>query len=255
MAMLEVRRLSKYFGGLAALRELDLDIEEGEIRGIIGPNGAGKTTLFDVISGVSRPSEGSIHFRDEEISGLHPSAVAQKGLVRSFQRAAVFGEFTVLENVSVARHLHGKESVFGAIFGTERGMEEENEEKAFEILEFIGLAQLKDEISLNLAHGHQKALGLAIALATEPKCLMLDEPVAGMNTVEAQQMAELIRRIRDELGLTILLVEHEMKTVMGVCEKITVLNFGKKLAEGVPEAIRANKDVIEAYLGAEESAS
>ncbi len=253
--MLEVRGLAKSYGGLAALSELSLDVEEGEIRGVIGPNGAGKTTLFNVISGVEQPTQGTIHYLGEEISGLPASAVTKRGLVRTFQRTAVFGGFTVLENVSVARHLHAKESIFGAIFGTALRMEKENEERALEILEFIGLAKMKDVISLNLAHGHQKALGIAIALATEPKCLMLDEPVAGMNFTETKHMTELIRKIRDKWGVTILLVEHDMKTVMGVCEKITVLNFGEKLAEGLPEEIRASKDVIEAYLGAEEIVS
>ena len=255
MAVLEVRGLSKHFGGLAALSDLDLDVEEGEIRGVIGPNGAGKTTLFNVISGVYRPSEGTIAYQGEEISGLHASQIAEKGLVRTFQRAALFGKFTVLGNVSVARHMHARESPFGAIFGTARRMEEENEKRALEILEFIGLAHLKDEIALNLPHGYQKALGVAIALATEPKLLMLDEPVAGMNATETQHMTDLIRKVRDDWGVTVMLVEHDMRTVMGVCEKITVLDFGCKLVEGLPAEVMANEKVIEAYLGAEDIAS
>jgi branched-chain amino acid transport system ATP-binding protein len=262
MAMLEVKGLSKYFGGLAALRDLYLDVDEGEIRGVIGPNGAGKTTLFNVISGVYPPTSGSISFegkylfydrpRARKVSALKPSQVAELGVVRTFQRAALFHDFTVLGNVSVARHLHAKEGVFGAIFGAARRLEKQNEERALEIVEFIGLRHLRDELASNLPHGHQRALGVAIALAAEPKLLMLDEPVTGMNVTETQHMMDLIRKVRDEWGVTILLVEHDMRTVMGLCEKITVLNFGEKLAEGPPEEITENKDVIEAYLGAED---
>jgi branched-chain amino acid transport system ATP-binding protein len=255
MALLEVRSLSKYFGGLAALSALDLDVEEGEIRGVIGPNGAGKTTLFNVISGVYRPSTGTITYRGTEISGLNASQIAEKGVVRTFQRTALFGKFTVFGNVSIARHLHARETPFAVIFGTARKIEEASRKRSLEILDFIGLAHLRDELAMNLPHGYQKALGVAIALATEPKLLMLDEPVAGMNPTETQHMTDLIRRVRDEWGVTILLVEHDMRAVMSVCTKITVLQFGEKLAEGLPEEIRENKDVIEAYLGAEEIAS
>ncbi|MFQ5792105.1 MAG: ABC transporter ATP-binding protein [Acidobacteriota bacterium] len=252
MAMLEVRGLSKYFGGLAAVRNLELEVDEGEIRGVIGPNGAGKTTLFNVISGIYRPTSGTITFQRKRIDGLKPSKIADMGLVRTFQRMALFHDFTVLGNVSVARHLHAKESLFGAVLGTARAIEKESEERALEIVDFIGLGQLKDELAANLPHGHQRALGVAIALATEPKLLMLDEPVTGMNPAETQTMTDLIRRVRDEWGVTILLVEHDMRTVMGLCEKITVLDFGEKLAEGLPEEIGENKDVVEAYLGAED---
>lgn len=251
MAMLETRGLSKNFGGLAALRSLDLDIEQGEIRGIIGPNGAGKTTLFNVISGVYSPSGGSITFEGKQVGGLKPSKIAERGLVRTFQRTALFLNFTVLENVSIARHLHAKEGILGAIFGSAKGMERENEEKALKTVEFIGLGDLKDELASNLPHGHQRALGVAIALATEPRLLMLDEPVTGMNPTETQHMTSLIRKVRDEWGITVLLVEHDMRTVMGLCEKITVLNFGEKLIEGSPKVVTEDKNVIEAYLGAE----
>lgn len=252
MALLQIRKLHKNFGGLAAIAELDLAVEEGEIRGIIGPNGAGKTTLFNVISGTYRPSSGDIFFEGQKISGLRPSRIAAKGVVRTFQRTALFHDFSVLDNVTIARHLHAKESVLGAILGTARKMERANEERALEILDFIGLADLKDELSVNLAHGHQRALGVAIALATEPRLLMLDEPVAGMNPAETQRMTELIRKLRDAWGITVLLVEHDMRTVMGVCEKITVLNFGQTLAEGTPEEIVSNPAVIDAYLGSED---
>lgn len=252
MAMLEARGLSKYFGGLAAVRNLDLKVDEGEIRGVIGPNGAGKTTLFNVISGIYRPTSGTITFEGNRIDGFKPSKIARMGLVRTFQRIALFHHFSVLDNVSVARHLHAKESVFGAVLGTARAVEKQGEQRALEIVDFIGLGPLKHELAANLPHGHQRALGVAIALATEPKLLMLDEPVTGMNPAETAAMTDLIRRVRDEWGVTILLVEHDMKTVMGLCEKITALDFGEKLAEGSPEEIRENKDVVEAYLGAED---
>ncbi len=251
MAMLEVRGLSKNFGGLAALHSLNLDIDKGEIRGVIGPNGAGKTTLFNVISGVYTPSGGSITFEGKQIGGLKPSKIAKLGLVRTFQRTALFLNFTVLENVLIARHLHAREGILGAIFGTARRMEKENEEKALKIVEFIGLGDLKGEIASNLPHGHQRALGVALALATEPRLLMLDEPVTGMNPTETQNMTNLIRKVRDEWGVTIMLVEHDMRTVMGLCEKITVLNFGERLTEGSPKEVTEDKNVIEAYLGAE----
>ena len=252
MSLLKVRNVSKRFGGLLAVAELDMTVEEGEIRGIIGPNGAGKTTLFNVISGTYRPTSGDVFLDGNRLTGLRPSRIAGKGGVRTFQRSAMFSDFTVLENVSIARHLHARESLFGAIVGTARGMERANETRALEILDFIGLGEFRDELAPNLSHGHQRALGVAMALATEPRILMLDEPVAGMNPAETERMTRIIRRLRDEWNITILLVEHDMKTVMGLCEYITVLNFGKKLAEGVPAEIVSNPDVIEAYLGSED---
>ncbi len=255
MAMFEVRGLSKYFGGLAAISELDLEVNEGEIRGIIGPNGAGKTTLFNVISGVYQPTKGKITYQGKEISGLKSSEIAEIGVVRTFQRTALLHDFTVMGNVSVARHLQAKTGLFRTIFGTTRRIERENQEKALEIIDFMGLSDLTDELADNLPHGHQRALGIAIALAPEPKLLMLDEPVTGMNPTETQLMTDIIRKVRDELGMTILLVEHDMKVVMGLCDKISVLNFGKKLAEGLPEEIQENTDVIEAYLGGKEVAA
>ena len=252
MSLLEVRQLSKRFGGLLAVSDLDMTVEEGEIRGIIGPNGAGKTTLFNVISGTYKPTSGEVFLDGDKLTGLRPSRIAAKGGVRTFQRSAMFSDFSVLDNVLIARHLHAREGLLGVIVGTVRSMEKANETRALEILDFIGLSAFKDELAPNLSHGHQRALGVAMALATEPRILMLDEPVAGMNLAETERMTEIIRSLRDEWKITILLVEHDMKTVMGLCEYITVLNFGKKLTEGVPAEIVSNPEVIEAYLGSDD---
>lgn len=254
MALLELRNVSKYFGGLAAVSDLDLDIDEGEIRGIIGPNGAGKTTLFNLISGFCRPTRGRIIYQGKEISGLDPNEIARRGVVRTFQLTTLFQEYTVQKNIMVARHMHAEVGVFTAIVGRSRQIEREAEERAREIIDFLGLSHLKDELASNLPHGHQRALGVAIALAAEPQLIMLDEPVTGMTPVEKQTMVDRIKKIREQ-GITVLVVEHDMRTVMDMCEKITVLSFGKKLAEGLPEEIRENKDVIEAYLGAGEVAA
>ena len=252
MAILEVKNLSKNFGGLMANRDLDLEVEEGEIRGVIGPNGAGKTTFFNVISGVYKPSGGTIKFDGTLISNLSPDKIAELGAVRTFQRVALFPNFTVLENVNIGRHLHARESLFGAVFGMSKQKEIENLEKSRQIVDFLGMTEHQDELASNLPYGLQRALNVAIALATEPRLLMLDEPVAGMNPTETAEMTRIIRLIRDEMGMTVMLVEHDMRTVMNLCDKITVIDFGEKLAEGLPQEIRANKDVIEAYLGAED---
>lgn len=249
MALLDVRGLSRHFGGLAAVDDLSFRVEEGEIRGLIGPNGAGKTTTFNVISGYYRPTSGDVVYRGETISGLKVSEIARRGLVRTFQSTTLFHEFTVLRNVLVGCHLHARASLLGAIVGTSRAVERRAEEKAGEILDFMGLAGRRDELAMNLPHGLQRALGIAIALAADPKLLMLDEPFTGMNAEETRHMMDLVRKVRDR-GVTILLVEHDMRAVMGLCDKITVLNFGRLLAEGPPDAVRANNDVIEAYLGA-----
>ncbi len=256
MALLELRGVTKYFGGLAAVNDVTLDVEEGEIRGIIGPNGAGKTTTFNLITGNYPVTEGKIKYNGEDITGLSPHEIAGRGLVRTFQHTALFNEFSLLKNVTIACHVHAKVTLLGTIAHApaNQQIEREAEKRALEILEFMGLAGLKDELAVNLPHGHQRLLGVAIGLAAKPKMLLLDEPVTGMNPTEKQDMVDKVRHICDQ-GITIVLVEHDMRTVMGLCKKISVLDFGKKIAEGSPEEILHNQQVIEAYLGAEETAT
>jgi branched-chain amino acid transport system ATP-binding protein len=254
MALLEVKALTKYFGGLAALSNLDLSIEEGEIRGIIGPNGAGKTTLYNVVSGLYRPTSGKIFYKNQRIDGLKTSKIAKKGLVRTFQRTAIYPDFSVLKNVTVARHLHRQEHILAALTGSSRKSDKENTRTARDIVEFMGLGDLSNELAKNLPHGHQRALGIAIALACEPKVLLLDEPLTGMHTSEKKQMIELVKKVHGR-GLTILIVEHDMRSVMELCGYISVLDFGKLLVEGTPTEIQNNRAVIEAYLGTEDISS
>jgi branched-chain amino acid transport system ATP-binding protein len=247
--ILEVKGVSKYFGGLAALKDINLTIQEGEIRGIIGPNGAGKTTLFNVISGVYKPTSGEIFcMNGKRIDGLASSKIAEMGIVRTFQRTALYHDFTVLKNVTVARHLHAKENIFGVFAGAVKKMEAEHIKKAQEIVKFMGLEHLSDELAKNLPHGHQRVLGVAIAIACEPRVLLLDEPLTGMTPTEKADMINLIKRVHQQ-GITILLVEHDMKSVMELCGYISVLDFGELLIEGTPDKVQNDESVINAYLG------
>ncbi len=248
MSLLEVRDLSRHFGGLAAVNSLSFAVEEGAIHGLIGPNGAGKTTTFNVISGFYRPTAGEVVFGGRRISGLRPSRIAARGVVRTFQATTLFQELTVFENVLVGCHLHSRVGPIGALLGSNRRIERETEARAGEILEFMGLDALRDDETVNLPHGHQRALGIAVALAARPRLILLDEPFTGMNPEETRRMMALVERVRNQ-GVTILLVEHDMQAVMGLCEQITVLSFGELLAEGTPDEIRADPAVIEAYLG------
>ena len=254
MVLLELKGLTKYFGGLAAVNDLDFSVDEGEIVGLIGPNGAGKTTVFNLISGVFASTDGEIHFRGEEITGLRPDQVAKKGLARTFQSTILFELFPSVMNVVVGTHLHAGINFFGTLFNTRRTRNKEQETlaKVMDIINFLELGDWAQVPAQDLPHGHQRALGVAIALATEPKLLLLDEPVTGMNPEETIHMMGLIKKIRDERNLTIVLVEHDMKAVMGLCDRISVLSFGKKLTEGTPEEIQNDKAVIEAYLGVDE---
>jgi branched-chain amino acid transport system ATP-binding protein len=256
MHLLDIQNVSMHFGGLRAIKELDFSMDEGEIRGLIGPNGAGKTTFFNVVSGVYIPTRGRFFFKGEDITKLRPHRTARLGIVRTFQAITLYKHFTVQRNVMLGRHLHSHYNFLGSLFGTPASNrhEKENLEKSLEILELMGLSKYKDDLALNLPHGHQRALGVAIALAAEPTLLMLDEPVTGMNPEETAAMMKLIQKIR-ERGVTILLIEHDMKVVMGICDKITVLNFGQKIAEGTPQEIRNDPTVHEAYLGGEDYAS
>jgi len=251
VVILEVKGVSKYFGGLAALKNINLTIQEGEIRGIIGPNGAGKTTLFNVISGIYKPTSGEIFcMNGKRIDGMASSKIAEMGIVRTFQRTALYHDFTVLKNVTVGRHLHAKENIFGVFAGTVKKMETAHIKKAEKIVEFLGLGHLSDELAKNLPHGHQRVLGVAIALACEPRVLLLDEPLTGMTPTEKADMINLIKRIHQQ-GITILLVEHDMKSVMELCGYISVLDFGELLVEGTPDKVQNDKSVINAYLGTE----
>ena len=252
MSFLSVKNLSKKFGGLVANNAISLDVEKGEIRGVIGPNGAGKTTFFNVVSGFYKPTSGTVEFKGQVISGLPSSKIAKLGAVRTFQRAALFPDFTVLENVVTAQHINANASILNAVFNHKNHAEERNLARSLEIIEFLGLLEEKDNKAVNLSHGHQRVLGVAMALATEPELLMLDEPVAGMNSGEKAVMVELIKKIRDVWGVTVLLVEHDMRTVMSLCDRISVLDFGEKLTEGTPNEVINNKKVIEAYLGTDD---
>ena len=255
MGLLSLERVKKTFGGLSAVRDLSLDVEPGLIFGLIGPNGAGKTTIFNVVTGVYTPDGGRVIFDGEDISGWAPAAVAARGIARTFQNIRLFRSMTVEENVMVAGHHVHKAGVLSAVLRTARHADDERalRRRSLELLELFNLRELSHEIAGSLPYGSQRRLEIARALMLGPKLLLLDEPAAGMNSQEAGELKQQIRRLRDELGLTVVLVEHNMPVVMGVCDRIHVVDHGETIADGPPDLIRAHPKVLAAYLGEDDA--
>ncbi len=249
--ILQLQGVTKFFGGLCAVKSFDLKLNKGDLAGLIGPNGAGKTTAFNLITGLYQPTKGEIHFNGEQISGMGPHEITRMGIARTFQNIRLFPNLTVLDNVRIAYHAHIDYSMADSIFRSPRFSRGEKEltEKAQDFLSIFQLEGIQDELAKNLPYGEQRRVEIARALACDPKLLLLDEPAAGMNPREIINLMELIGFIRERFNLTILLIEHQMRVVMGICEHITVMDFGEVIARGNPNEIQNNPQVVEAYLG------
>lgn len=254
MAILETRELTKTFGGLTAVDHLSFAVEEGTIHGLIGPNGAGKSTAYNLISGFYAPTTGQVFYDGEDISGVRPEKIAERGLTRSFQSGSMYPEFNVFENVLSACYLSARSNLLATILGLNVPRENAAKERTWELLRSYGLEERADDEAANLPHGLQRRLGVTLAMATEPRLLLLDEPFTGMNAQETQDMMDHVRKIQ-AAGTTVLIVEHDMQAIMNLCDTVTVMNFGSLLAQGTPQEIRNDPTVIEAYLGSTENAA
>ncbi len=251
--VLSLQNVTHYFGGLRAVNNFNIDLPEGALWGLIGPNGAGKTTIFNLITGVYKPTEGKILFDGKDITGLKSHIIVDKGIARTFQNLRIFNELTVIDNIRVAKHFKADYKITDSILRTKKFYNEERriKEEAYNLLKIFGLQGRMNNLAKHLPYGELRKLEIARALATKPKLLLLDEPAAGMNPREVGSLMELIHSIRDMFNLTILLVEHQMRVVMGICERIKVMDFGETIAEGNPDEIRSDRKVIEAYLGSD----
>lgn len=254
MALLELKGVTKAFGGMVVVNNLDLQVKQGEILGVIGPNGAGKTTLFNMISGFLPPTAGKVIFKGENIAGFKPHIIAKKGIVRTFQLMNLWRDFTVMDTMRIALHMKSGVGFLGAVFNTPltRRKERNVDERAMEVLRFLGMDHLKDRIARTLSHGYQRTLSLGIAVATAPPLLLLDEPVTALSAERTNNILDLIKQLRDT-GSTVMVIEHNMRAIFYICDRIAVMNYGTKIAEGIPSEVREDPVVVSAYLGVRKS--